>query len=213
MNFEDPALDNAILDDVYHPMMRYPAEHKQETRDRIILAASRRFRRSGAGVGIGQLMKALKLTHGGFYRHFKSKDDLFAEALGKAFEESRARMRKAIENAAPGQEVRAVIETYLTDGHCADPAGGCPIAALAPEIARQPLAVRMAFDRALLQNSPALAPYMPGSTESERRGNVAALMSGMAGTMSMARAVADERLRRGILQSARKMFLAAFCRD
>ncbi len=193
-------------------MMRYPAEHKEETHERIVQAASRRFRRGGAGVGIAELMKALKLTHGGFYRHFKSKDDLFAEALAKAFEESRARMKKAIQEAAPGEEVRAVIESYLTEEHCADAAGGCPIAALAPEVARHPRAVRQAMERALLQNAPALAPYMPGATEMERRANVAALMSGMAGTLSLARAVSDERLRHTILDSARRMFLEAFCR-
>ncbi len=193
--------------------MRYPAEHKEEIRERIVHVASRRFRRSGSGVGIAALMKALKLTHGGFYRHFKSKDDLFAEALGKAFEESRARMRKAIEGAAPGQEVRAVIDLYLGQEHCSDPAGGCPIAALVSEVSRQPRAVRMVMDRALLQSVPALARYMPGATDAERRGNVVALMSGMAGSLAMARAVSDEGLRRTILRSARKMFLEAFCSD
>jgi AcrR family transcriptional regulator len=124
-------------------MMRYPAEHKEETRERIVEAASRRFRRGGSGVGIAELMKALKLTHGGFYRHFKSKDDLFGEALKKAFEESTSRMRRAIESASPGRELRAVIETYLSEEHCADAAHGCPMAALAPELGRQPRAVRM----------------------------------------------------------------------
>jgi TetR/AcrR family transcriptional repressor of nem operon len=193
--------------------MRYPAEHKEETHERIVHAASRRFRRSGAGVGIGQLMKDLKLTHGGFYRHFSSKDDLLAEALAKAFEESRVMMRGAIERAQPGHEVRAVIEAYLTEEHCKDAAGGCPIAALVSEVARHSGAVRQAMDHALFQNASALAPYMPGATETERRGNVAALMSGMAGTLSLARATADERLRRTILESARRMFLKAFCRD
>src|SRR5207245_3686022 len=97
--------------------MRYPAEHKQETRERIIHAASRRFRRAGAGVGIGQLMKTLKMTHGGFYRHFKSKDDLFEAALRKSFEEMRARMRAAIARAQPGHELEAIVETYLSEQH------------------------------------------------------------------------------------------------
>jgi len=192
-------------------MMRYSAEHKEETHERIVRAASRRFRRSGASVGIADLMKALKLTHGGFYRHFRSKDQLMAEALAKAFEESRAMMRKAIESAPPGQEVRTVIGGYLNEKHCVDAAGGCPIAALVSEIARHPRAVRKAFDQALMRNAPPLAPYMPGATEAERRGNVAALMSGMAGSLAMARAVADEGLRTTILESARRMFIAAFC--
>jgi TetR/AcrR family transcriptional repressor of nem operon len=158
-------------------------------------------------------MKALKLTHGGFYRHFDSKDDLFAEALEKAFEDSRARVERAVKNAPPGKELRAIIESYLSEEHCADPAGGCPIAALASEVARHPRAVRKAMDRALMLNGPAIARYMPGATEAERRGKTIALMSAMAGSMGMARAVADEGLRRTILDSARRMFLEAFCRE
>src|SRR5712691_1764886 len=103
--------------------MRYPAEHKEETRERIVRAASRRFRRGGAGVGIGQLMKTLNLTHGGFYRHFKSKDDPIAKA-------------------PPGRELQTIIETYLSDEHCVDPAGGCPVAALSQEVGRHSPAVR-----------------------------------------------------------------------
>ena len=62
--------------------MRYSAEHKQETRERIVKAASRRFRSRGSqGAVIGDLMKDLRLTHGGFYRHFDSKEDLFIEAF------------------------------------------------------------------------------------------------------------------------------------
>jgi TetR/AcrR family transcriptional repressor of nem operon len=176
-------------------------------------AASRRFRRGGSGVGIAELMKALKLTHGGFYRHFKSKDDLFGEALKKAFEESTSRMRRAIESASPGRELRAVIETYLSEEHCADAAHGCPMAALAPELGRQPRAVRMVIDHALLHHLPALTRYMPGRTEEERRGMMIALFTGMAGSLGVARAVTDHRLRRTILESARKLFISAFCED
>src|SRR5258708_34475070 len=112
--------------------MRYAAEHKEETHERIVRAASRRFRRNGTGVGIGQLMTALKLTHGGFYRHFRSKDQLLAEAIGKAFDEGRAHLTAAIANAPAGQEVRAVIEGYLRDGNLSATEGGCPLARLTP---------------------------------------------------------------------------------
>jgi TetR/AcrR family transcriptional regulator, transcriptional repressor for nem operon len=192
--------------------MRYSAEHKEETHDRIVRAASRRFRRNGTGVGIGQLMTALKLTHGGFYRHFRSKDQLLAEALEKAFEEGRTHMTAAIAGASPGQEVRAVIEGYLREENLADTEGGCPLAALAPEIARQSLEVRRAMDQAFLRNAAVLAPYMPGATDTERRGNVAALMSGMAGSLAMARAVSDENVGKRILEAARKLYIEAFCR-
>ena len=192
--------------------MRYAAEHKEETHERIVRAASRRFRRNGTGVGIGQLMTALKLTHGGFYRHFRSKDQLLAEAIGKAFDEGRAHLTAAIANAPAGQEVRAVIEGYLREENLSDTEGGCPLAALAPEIARQSLEVRRALDQSLLRNAAVLAPYMPGATDAERRGNVAALMSGMAGSLAMARAVSDETMGKRILEAARRLYIEAFCR-
>lgn len=190
--------------------MRYPAEHKQETRERIVQAASRRFRRAGAGVGIGQLMKTLKMTHGGFYRHFKSKDALLVAALTQGFDEMRARMSAGLATAAPGHELETIIETYLSDQHCADAAGGCPVAALASEIARQPRAVRVEFDRAIQQATSRIANYMTGDTEEERRRKAGILFSGMSGTLSVARAVADDDLRRRILSAGRRIYIEAF---
>jgi TetR/AcrR family transcriptional regulator, transcriptional repressor for nem operon len=190
--------------------MRYPAEHKELTRERIVEAASRRFRRSGAGVGIGRLMKSLKLTHGGFYRHFKSKNELLEAALNKGFEEMRARMMAAIARAKPGHELESLIETYLSDEHCDDAARGCPVAALASEIARQPRAVRAVFERATQQATATVAKFISGATEDERRRKAGVLMSGMSGTLNVARAVADEELRRRILSTGRKMYIEAF---
>ena len=190
--------------------MRYPAEHKEHIRQRIIDAASRRFRRSGAGAGIGSLMKSLKLTHGGFYRHFKSKNDLLEAALNKGFDEMRARMTAAIAEAEPGRELESIIETYLSDAHCGDAARGCPVAALASEIARQPRALRAVFERATLQATATAAQFIAGATEDERRRKAGVLMSGMSGTLNVARAVADEELRRGILSAGRQMYIEAF---
>jgi len=194
-------------------MMRYPAEHKEETRERIVLAASRRFRRSGAGVGIGALMKVLKLTHGGFYRHFRSKDELLSEALMKAFDEMRRRIQRAVEQVPPERKLRTLIETYLSDAHCADAAGGCPIAALGSEIARYPRAARAIMDRAIHEIASTAARLMPGNSEEERCQNALVLFSGMAGTLAVARAVEDEQLRQRILKAARKTYLQAFSKD
>lgn len=190
--------------------MRYSPEHKQETRERIVSAASQRFRRGGAAVGIGQLMKALKMTHGGFYRHFRSKDDLLVEALQKGFEETQSRMRAAAAGAKPGRELVAIIETYLSDKHCANPGVGCPVAALSAEIGRQPRAVRLAFDRAIQHVATAMSRYVNGQTDEDRRRNAAVLFSGMSGTLAVARAVSDEELRRKILAAGRKSYVEAF---
>jgi TetR/AcrR family transcriptional regulator, transcriptional repressor for nem operon len=80
--------------------MRYPPEHKGRVRQRIVDAASRRFRRRGSeNVAIADLMSELRLTHGGFYRHFKGKEQLFSEAVLAAAAETQSRMKAAAEQA------------------------------------------------------------------------------------------------------------------
>jgi len=192
--------------------MRYPAKQKQETRDRIVRAASRRFRGRGEKhVAIADLMRELNLTHGGFYRHFASKEDLFVEGLAKGFEEVAERLVHAAEQGPPGSELRNIIERYLSPEHCANAAEGCPLAALASEIARHPRASRVRFDRAIHDCMSMFAKFLPGSTEGERQRNCAVLFSGMAGALSLARAVADEGMRQSILQGAREFYIKSFC--
>src|SRR5260370_9066411 len=85
--------------------MRYSPEHKEQTRDRILKAAARRFRSRGSeGAAIGDLMKGLRLTHGGFYKHFDSKESLFLEAFTRALDESKSRADAAIRQAPPGPD-------------------------------------------------------------------------------------------------------------
>lgn len=173
-------------------------------------AASRRFRsRGGEGAGIGDLMKDLHLTHGGFYRHFASKEDLFVEAFEQALHDVVTRTQKAIDKAAPGTEARAIIEAYLDIEHCDDVAGGCPVAALAAEIARRPRTAREPLLRALRDHVRRLQRYVPGATEDERRAKAVALLSGMAGTLTMARAFPAVEDRRRILEGARAFYLHA----
>ena len=189
--------------------MRYPPDQKEETRGRIVQAASRRFRKGGAAVGIQDLMGSLKLTHGGFYRHFRSKDELFAEALETSLEEGAARMARAAQD-APGHELEAIIRTYLSEEHCADLGGGCALAALTADVARQSPEVRGSLDRALRRHALTLAAFVPGVNAGERQRRAMVLFSGMAGTLSTARAVSDEGIRRTLLADARSMFLRAF---
>src|SRR5690242_20019000 len=116
--------------------MRYPAEQKSATREKILATAARSFREHGSEMsGIGPVMKELGLTKGGFYRHFESKDDLYATAVARAFEELGNRSVAIAEAAPKGGELRAVIEHYLSPEHLNAPGAGCPLAALGPEIA------------------------------------------------------------------------------
>src|SRR5215831_16673591 len=141
--------------------MRYPAEHKQQTRERIVRAAARRFRSRGTeGAAIGDLMRDLHLTHGGFYRHFDSKDDLIVEALGH--DELFQKVVSAIERAPKGSELKTLIDIYLDIDHCDNAAEGCNVAALASELARQPVRskARLAFERRLKERTRRVAKYI-----------------------------------------------------
>ena len=190
--------------------MRYPTDHKQQTRERILRAASRRFRSRGTeGAAIADLMRDLRLTHGGFYRHFGSKEGLVVEAFEAALKEWGDRAVAAIEKAPAGGEMQALIDAYLDPRHCEDIAGGCPVAALASEIARRPKGSRGPFLQALRTHIRRMEPHMPGRTVEERRQKTIALLTGMAGTLTVARAFTDEQDRRTMLDGAKKFYLAA----
>lgn len=190
--------------------MRYPAEHKQQTRDRIVKAAARRFRSRGSErAAIGDLMRDLRLTHGGFYRHFGSKEDLFAQAFAHSLQEVRRKFAAAVEQAPPGGELKALIDAYLGVEHCDNAAEGCPVAALASEVARRPRSARAAFYRVLGNHIKLIAKYVPGKNEDERERKAMMLFSGMAGTLTVARVMTDDKRRRRMLDAAKKFYLDA----
>ncbi len=123
--------------------MRYSAEHKAQNHENILSVAARSFREHGGdSSGIGTVMKKVGLTKGGFYRHFKSKDDLFVEAVARAFDEMGRGMLEVARSAPEGQALRAIIEHYLSPRHANSPGMGCVVSALGPELARKPLSVR-----------------------------------------------------------------------
>src|SRR3954466_1820141 len=99
----------------YSSSMRYSAEHKARNHENILSVAARSFREHGGdSSGIGTVMKKVGLTKGGFYRHFENKDDLFVEAVARAFDESGKRMLEVGKAAPEGQALRAIIEHYLS---------------------------------------------------------------------------------------------------
>src|SRR5215470_1185195 len=130
--------------------MRYSLEHKAENHEKILSVAARSFREQGGdSSGIGAVMKKVGLTKGGFYRHFESKDDLFVEAVARAFDEMGQGMIEVAKSAPEGQALRAVIEHYLSERHANSPGTGCVVAALGPEFARKPESVRRRIEASL----------------------------------------------------------------
>ncbi|MGH8357430.1 MAG: TetR/AcrR family transcriptional regulator [Pseudomonas sp.] len=112
--------------------MRYSQDHKAQTHQRIIKEASVRFRRDGIGAtGLQPLMKALNLTHGGFYAHFKSKDELVEKALQAAAAELDAHCEMLFSQERP---LEAFIDSYLSEWHQTSPDQGCPLTTMSSEM-------------------------------------------------------------------------------
>ena len=122
--------------------MRYAPEHNEATRERILEAASRLFRVHGiAAVGLAKIMAEADLTVGTFYTHFKSKEALVREALLRSLDDRHAQVEQALH----GADVERTVRAYLSPEHRDAPGTGCPVAALAAEVARHPRATRHAF--------------------------------------------------------------------
>jgi TetR/AcrR family transcriptional repressor of nem operon len=191
--------------------MRYPVDQKAETHERILDAAARSFREHGSGgQGIAKLMKNLGLTHGGFYKHFESKEDLYVDAIRRGLEESWERMNAAAKAAPKGCELRAIIEHYLSVEHLRSVGGGCVIAALAQEIGRQPLLIRARINEVMRGYMNRLLPFFPGRSMAEKRRQFFLVFPGMAGVLMTARAITDGSLQKEIVENARKFYIDAF---
>src|ERR1700753_2125237 len=113
------------------------------TRQRIVTAADGEFRRKGIdGTGLADLMAAAGLTHGGFYKHFRSKEQVVEESVALATQSMVEAMRRTLSASPGGQGLQTAIGEYLSADHRDDAAGGCPFAALGSEVARSSDAVR-----------------------------------------------------------------------
>lgn len=155
-------------------------------------------------------MKKVGLTKGGFYRHFQSKDDLFVEAVARAFDEMGKGMVEAANSAPEGQALRAMIERYLSPRHATSPGTGCVLAALAPEIARMPAPFRKQIEGHLNAYRERLLPFVPGSTRDEKLATCRLLFSSMAGVLMIARMASDSHTREQRLKEAKDFFITQF---
>jgi TetR/AcrR family transcriptional repressor of nem operon len=189
--------------------MRVSRQKAAENRDRIIDAAGALFRAKGfAGIGVADIMKAADLTHGGFYGHFASKDDLIAEASRRAMARAAENWTKAVA-AAPEEPLRALLDRYLSRRHRDQPGQGCAFAALGGDAARSGKAVRNAFAEGLGPLIDILARSMPGPSKPARRRKAVAAMAGLVGALTLARAVEGTALSDEILDAAKRELAGA----
>jgi TetR/AcrR family transcriptional regulator, transcriptional repressor for nem operon len=195
---------------IIYRVMRYSAQHKAKTHERVLKKAAEQMCRRGVeGTGIASLMGKVGLTHGGFYAHFPDKNALIAEATGPMLEEGVAGIIAAAEAAPEGKKVRAMVDTYLSTQHRDSPQA-CPIAGLAGEMGRQSERVRNAYTLAIEDRLKLIARFFPGANEQERRDRARLMTSGMAGTLMIARAITDRKASDRFLEQAREFYASAF---
>ena len=190
--------------------MRYERGHKIQTRDRIVRNTARKLRAEGLnGPGVASVMKASGLTVGGFYKHFRSKNALFAEAMAQAFADSE-KVYSSLQTVPREDRWKEIVRRYLSPEHCDHPETGCPVAALAPEIARAKPNVRKQISGLMKERAERWMEFMPGKTAVERERNFFTIFSVMVGALSTARLLTEPADRQKVLASARDHLLRSF---
>lgn len=149
--------------------MRVSQEEKDRSHERIVAAAARLMRERGTeGASVADVMRDAGLTHGGFYRHFGTKEEMLAVALQSAFDQTMAELDRRLREQAPAAAVSGFHAFYLSQGHLEQPGVGCPVAAVGADIGRGPAALKSAFGQGVRRMVAALAKGMKGSAETKR---------------------------------------------
>jgi TetR/AcrR family transcriptional repressor of nem operon len=191
--------------------MRYQPQHKIGTHRKIVKDAARRVRAEGiSGAPVSAVMRDAGLTHGGFYKHFSSKEEMLLESLSEAFGEISDRMARAAERAQPGVAWKAIVKTYLSLEHCDHTECGCPLAALAPELAREDKATRFQVLSELTTYKNRMLQFMPGRRTADKERAFLSIFSTMIGAIEIARMIPDPGMREKVLASARNFLLRSF---
>jgi TetR/AcrR family transcriptional repressor of nem operon len=191
--------------------MRYRPEHKVEIHQKIVKDASRRVRAEGiTGAAVSTVMRDAGLTHGGFYKHFGNKDELLMESLSEAFREIADGLAQAAKESQPGTAWKAILKAYLSPEHCEHSECGCPLAALAPELARADTAMKTQILGELTKYKSRMLPFMPGRRTADKESAFFSIFSTMIGAIEIARILPEPTMREKVLASARDLLLRSF---
>jgi TetR/AcrR family transcriptional repressor of nem operon len=190
--------------------MRQTREVAQATRRKIVKVAARAFRKRGiGGVGIADVMAKAGLTHGGFYKHFSSKEALAAEACASALDGSRQALLDVLAPLPAPARLGAILESYLSLAHRDHPGHGCAIAALAAEAGRLDGAIRGALAEGFERLVALMAAHMRPGPQADVEQRARAAVACMVGALVVARAIPDRPAAEQVLQAARQQILAA----
>ena len=191
--------------------MRYDADHKQETRRKVLKAAARAIRADGPfKVGVAGVMAQVGLTHGGFYAHFASKDELVAAGIGQMFDDGRGRLERETENRTPSEALAAYIDFYLSAEHRDARNSGCPLPFLSADAPRLPGPARDRFAQGVADLTRRLAERFAAIGRADPTADAQSVLSEMVGALSLARADPDPRRSDAILATSRAALKARF---
>lgn len=182
--------------------MGHSQKDKKKNHQRIVEIAARRIRESGTdGPGVAEIMSEAGLTHGGFYKHFDSRDDLVAEAVDAAIDQGRSSLVESVEGAE--DPLAAFVDTYLSTAHRDDPGSGCPVVALGADVSRSGDRVRAAYRAQVERYIADMEGLLGDPDEEETRRRAIAAVSSMVGALLISRAIDDEALSDEILREVR----------
>lgn len=183
--------------------MKVSREQMAANRRRILDVASRLFREKGFdAVSVAEVMKSAGLTHGGFYGHFGSKDDLVAETIGHVLAQSEG----------GGAELSSYLEDYLAPRHRDNAAGGCPTAGLVADIRHQTPAARAAMTAGLRSTIERISKALPDMDAADKRRAAIGTWAAMVGAVILARAIDDTTLSDEVLEQTRAWLDATISR-
>jgi TetR/AcrR family transcriptional regulator, transcriptional repressor for nem operon len=191
--------------------MRYQTEHKAEVHQKIVKDASRRIRTEGlTGTAVSAVMRDAGLTHGGFYKHFESKDELLMESLREGFREITDLLVDAAEQSHSKEPWKAIVKTYLSLEYCHHAERGCPLATLAPEMARVDEKMRDQILVELANYKDRMLPFMPGRRTADKERAFFQIFSTMVGAIAIARMMPGPEMQEKVLASATDLLLRSY---
>jgi AcrR family transcriptional regulator len=178
---------------------------KEATHERIVETAARAIRRSGyGGTGVADVMKEAGLTHGGFYAHFDSREEMLAEAADRAGADTVARLGRVAAAAPPEKALEAILRAYLSKEHMDGVETGCAVAALGSEMPRQSPKVRRAATRRIKEMIDLVARQSPDWGRPGAHERALVTLATAVGALVVARAVDDPKLASALRDAALK---------
>lgn len=191
--------------------MRYPPGHKAKVHQKIVKDASRRMRAEGlSGAAVATVMRDNGLTHGGFYKHFESKDALLLESMREAFRDIGDTLVQAATQSRPDAAWKAIVKTYLSLEFCDHAERGCPLTALAPELTRVDKKMRGRILPHLVNYKDRMLRFMPGRHTAEKERAFFMIFSTMIGAVEIARMLPEPAMREKVLAAAKELLLSSF---